>query len=251
MSTLVGPFQVSARGPDKTSPIAAASAKMVKLTQQALVAVDDDVNVAAMLDKPIPVLFGYVKSIPGTHDKAAGYTVGGPGILVRFNQAGAPNLSPESVIGTILHEGLGHCYLALHGPSDDWQRRALALLTEGPAIPHFNDPDEVWTGVPGETDYWLRPYECLINDMVVALANVTVSWSHKYRRHVADLPALKALWLELIATPAPPPVVVPPDEPTSDPLPPPPDPVAALQAQLDAANQVLATIHDLSTPETS
>jgi hypothetical protein len=253
----VGPFQVGQRGPLRTSPVTGPLKRQVKLVNRALLAVDDDVPVNVMLNKPVAILFGFVKTIPGTNARAAGYTVGGPAELIRWGMPDSDNLSSESVIGTVLHEGLGHCYLALHKPDDAWMTRALALLTEGPPIPAFTDPSDVWKGAPGDdelakklhiSEYWLRPYECLINDMVMALADgVTVSWSHKYRRHVAaaDLPKLKSLWLELVsAQPAPPPPV--PDEPIDDELPEPPDPCADLQARISVLRSALDAIHQLS-----
>lgn len=247
-SVVVGPFRVVARGPLRSSPVAPPAPRMTNLVRRALLALDDDVDWSVMLPPgSIPVRFGWVANIPGTSSPAAGYTVNGPAELVRWGYPGHA-LSADGIINVVLHEGFGHCRLALKPITPDQMTRALQLLTVGPPLPAFSDPHEVWKSAPGDdaiarklkldTPYWLEPYECLINDLVKALSDNVAPWDRQYRRHVADadLPKLKALWLEGLApqSPAPqPPTPPPPDDtPTSEPVPTTDD----LQAQLDAAN---------------
>ena len=126
---------------------------------------------------------------------------------------------------TACHEVFGHARL-LQRPLTDLQKRRCLELLDGPPLPPFDDPKEVWRKVPGESDYFLRPYECIIDGMVEAISDVESPFQRLYRRRIRDLSALKEIWLEgTVAPPDPPeepePLPDPPDPP--EPLPPPPD----------------------------
>ncbi len=187
----------------------------------------------ALLPQDVTVLFGWVDFVPGSTDRAAGYAVGKARMLIRDGLDDAADLSLEATLYTILHESLGHISLAQVPISDEQQRRALVLLDAGSPLPQFSDPDEVWRQAPGDAakadalgtiKYWLRPFECIIDDMVASITDgLQSAWSRKYRRRVTDRRALKSLWVERRAAQVPGPADPPETDPT-DPLPNPPDP---------------------------
>jgi hypothetical protein len=222
VSATVSVFRVN--GPDSR----------VDLVQRAVASLDADVDIKALHPKTAEITFGNVSYIPGTNQRAAGYTVSGPNYRIRHGMADAPNLSKGLTKYVVIHEALGHGRLILRPLTDGQKRRALALL-DGPALPKFIDPDEVWRKVPGEKDYWLRPYECIIDSLVEALTDMTSPLKPQYRRHVRDLAALKALWLE------PPDAVV---QPPPDVVEPPPLP----EDEPDAATTALAQVAAIVQP---
>jgi hypothetical protein len=239
--------QLEKNGP-KTEP----TRQQVARVRAAIDSLDDDVDIAKLLPLGFRVIFGWVDFVPGTTDRAAGYCTNKRTTRVRWGMSDAPNPTYESSLATIVHEGLGHCRLLQVPLTRDQQRECLQLLT-GPSLPSFMEPGEVWKKVVGEGDYWLRPYENVIDSMVPALSDVISSWHDKYKRRIppGQYQKLKALWLDVQSAPADMGLVLPTAVEPNDPIDPEdvvprviPEPTLTdLQAQLDALR--LKTDQDL------
>lgn len=197
----------------------------------------------------VVIRWGAIPNLPGTQSPAAGWTTFSPRLIrVRFNVKGAPNLDPEDEIYLLQHEIWGH--MRLHDrPFRDGQKTAcLDLLDVGPAIPPYADPDQVWRKVQGEANYWLRPYECIIDGMVRSMSGYS-PYKAQYRRGVPRglLPDLKQIWLQgdpVVPVPIPP-TVEPPANPTPDPF----QEVERLNDVIDSMGQLGAQIVALAAEE--